>query len=77
MKTIIVFVAGLYLGAGLFAALLVGAAIPALNVIGKVHLAVIWPVVIYCAPASRGCSATSPEWMAQYMFTFPSQEDGK
>ena len=50
-----------YLGAGLFAAMLMNAAIPALNWKGMAYIAATWPSQIYCARTERQCPEP-PEW---------------
>lgn len=60
-----------YVGAGLFAGLLISAAVPPLNAIGIGYYALTWPAQVYCARLDRGCGGVtpSPKW-ARYMFTF-------
>jgi hypothetical protein len=60
----------LYIGAGVFAASLMGSAIPALNLLGKVYIMVTWPKVVYCAPEENGCDPLPPEWMNSLVFSF-------
>jgi len=70
MKRLILFAAGMYFGAGLFSALLMKQAIPALNPLGISYIGATWPAQIYCARTSRGCNAMPPEWLRPYFFTF-------
>jgi hypothetical protein len=58
----------LYLGAGLFAASLIHAAIPPLNFLGFTYIAATWPALIYCTPEDRGCTGMPPEWAVAYLF---------
>lgn len=62
---------GAYLGAGLYAGLLMQRAIPALNPAGVAWITVTWPNVIRCARVDAGCNPTGPEWMRPYLFSFP------
>lgn len=57
-----------YIGAGLFAAYLMGTAIPALNWVGKAYIIATWPRVIRCAPVENQCDPLPPERMSQYIF---------
>lgn len=68
-RYVIVSAASMYVGAGLFAGLLMHRAIPALNPLGVVFIAATWPNQIRCARIESGCEAP-PKWMAPYIFTF-------
>lgn len=57
-----------YIGAGILAASLTGAAIPALNWVGKAYIIVAWPRLIHCAPVENQCDPLPPEWMNPYIF---------
>jgi hypothetical protein len=59
-----------YLGAGLFAGLLIKQAIPALNPLGVAYITTTWPAQIYCARTSSGCRAMPSEKQAHWMFSF-------
>ena len=60
----------MYLGAGMFAAALLGAAIPALNAVGYTYIMLTWPKIVYCAPKHRGCSSYPDPATSKYFFTF-------
>lgn len=60
----------IYLGAGLFAGLLMQRAIPALNPLGVTYIALTWPREIQCARTESNCSSDPPEWLAPYLFSF-------
>ena len=68
MKSAITHTIAVYLGAGLFAGLLMQQAIPALNGLGVAYIAATWPNQIRCAKVSAGCNAVPDEWLAQYLF---------
>ena len=57
-----------YLGAGVFAASLMGSAIPAINWLGYAYITAAWPHMVYCAPVERGCDPMPPQWMNGYVF---------
>ena len=59
-----------YLGAGLFAGLLMQRAIPAMNPLGVAYVAATWPRQIICARVESGCSTQPPERIAPYLFSF-------
>lgn len=59
----------MYLGAGLFAGLMMHRAIPALNPLGVAFIAATWPNQIRCARVESACDAV-PEWAGPYIFTF-------
>lgn len=69
LKLAAIVAGSMYLGAGLFAGLLMQRGIPALNPLGVAFIAVTWPNQIRCARVSSGCEAT-PSWIAPYIFTF-------
>ena len=52
----------IYLGAGLFAGLLMERAVPAMNAAGVAFVALTWPRQIICARAETACSTTPPAW---------------
>ena len=58
----------MYIGAGMFAAAMISAAIPALNWLGMSYIAITWPAQVLCAPVDSGCDPMPPEWAAQYFF---------
>lgn len=66
----------LYVGAGLFAGLVMQRSVPALNPTGVVMIAITWPNLIRCARVSSECEPI-PAWMAPYIFTFRDGEDGR
>jgi hypothetical protein len=57
-----------YLGAGTFSALLMAAAIPALNWRGKAYIMLVWPQMIVCARQDSGCDAGPPDWLQPFAF---------
>lgn len=59
-----------YIGAGVFAACLFKAGIPALNIFGMTYIAISWPVMVYCARLEDNCSGMPPDSMMEYMYTF-------
>lgn len=69
-KLIVVSVVSLYLGAGLFAGIMMQRAIPAINPIGIAFIAVTWPNQVRCARVSSGCDPI-PKWITPYIFSFP------
>jgi hypothetical protein len=62
MRRILTHALSVYIGAGLFAGLLMKAAVPAINWIGVAYIAATWPVQIYCAPIRRECEVEPPDW---------------
>lgn len=62
-----------YLGAGLFAGLLMQRAIPALNPLGVAYVAATWPRQIICARPEAGCDNAVPDAIAPYLFSFGEQ----
>ena len=62
-----------YLGAGLFAGLLMQRGIPALNTVGVTAIALTWPNQIRCARVASGCQPI-PEWLTPYIFSFPRKD---
>ena len=64
-----------YLGAGLFAGLLMQRAIPALNPAGIAYMAVTWPRQIICARVDSGCSTEPPASLEPYFFSFGATHD--
>lgn len=68
-RYLVVSVLSAYLGAGLFAGLLMQRAVPALNPLGIAVIVVIWPNQIRCARIESGCKSI-PRWIAPYIFTF-------
>lgn len=72
IRASIIFATGAYLGAGLFAGLLMQRAIPALNPLGITYIAVTWPMQIVCARKDSGCEAAPPKVLAPYLFSFPA-----
>lgn len=68
-RFVIVSLVSMYIGAGLFAALLTQRAVPALNPVGAVFIIATWPNQIRCARVESGCKAI-PEWVGPYLFTF-------
>ena len=60
----------IYLGAGLFAGLLMQRAIPALNPLGITYIALTWPREIQCARTESDCSSDPPGWLVPYLFSF-------
>lgn len=75
LKTLMIVLLSHYTGAGLFASLLIGAAVPALNVAGHAYIVVTWPALIYCTPKERNCDGMPPEWMAPYLFSMTFAEE--
>jgi hypothetical protein len=71
-KSILTHTIALYLGAGLFAASLIGASIPALNMLGHMYITLTWPALVYCAPVHRACDGMPPDWAGPYLFSFPA-----
>lgn len=69
LKYAAISLASMYLGAGLFAGLLMQRAVPALNPLGVAFIAINWPNQIRCARVSAGCDAI-PKWFGPYLFTF-------
>lgn len=69
-RTITACLLSAYLGAGLFAGLLMQRAIPALNPVGIAFMAVTWPRQIICARIDSGCSTEPPAGLAPYFFSF-------
>ena len=69
MRTLIIVVVSAYLGAGLFAGLLMHRAIPALNPLGIGYIAATWPRQIICARVETDCKPM-PESLAPYLFSF-------
>lgn len=67
----LIFAAGAYVGAGLFAGLLMQRAIPALNPLGVAYIAATWPTQVICARRDSGCVASPPEALTPYLFSFP------
>ena len=59
----------MYLGAGLFAGLMMQRAIPALNPLGVAFITATWPNQIRCARVESGCNAV-PSKLAPYLFSF-------
>lgn len=72
MRPVIIFAAGAYVGAGLFAGLLMQRAVPALNPLGVSYIAATWPMQIACARKSSGCSPMPPASLSPYLFSFPA-----
>jgi len=70
MKETLSHALAMYLGAGIFAASLIKASIPALNMLGMSYITATWPMLIYCTPAERGCDGMPPDWTAPYLFSF-------
>ena len=60
----------MYLGAGLFAGLLMQRAIPAINTLGIAYIAASWPRQIICAREADNCDVL-PDWLAPYIFSIP------
>jgi hypothetical protein len=73
MTKILSHLASMYVGAGLFGALLMAQAIPAINLFGIAYMTATWPRLIYCTPVERGCDPMPPEWLGVYMFSFGDQ----
>jgi hypothetical protein len=73
LKPILTHAAAIYLGAGIFAASLFGASIPAFNIIGKAWVVIYWPRMVYCAPIENHCDPMPPKWLTEYVFTFGGQ----
>lgn len=69
LKTPVVIILSMYLGAGLFAGLLMQRAVPALNPLGVAFIAITWPNQIRCARVLSNCDAV-PQWVSPYIFTF-------
>jgi len=61
MKQVLTHTLAAYLGAGLFAALIMNAAIPALNWKGMAYIAAAWPGQVYCARVDQNCQEP-PQW---------------
>lgn len=57
-----------YLGAGLFAGLLMQRAVPTLNPLGVAYIGLAWPQQIYCAGNGDQCSTQPPAWLNPYLF---------
>jgi hypothetical protein len=72
LRYAIVSILSAYIGAGLFAGLLMQRAIPALNPIGIALIAATWPNQIRCARLDAGCKPI-PQWAAPYIFTFAKE----
>lgn len=68
-KLLITALVSMYLGAGLFAGLMMQRAVPALNPLGVGVVAITWPNQIRCARVSSDCEPI-PAWAAPYIFTF-------
>lgn len=68
-KLVITATTSAYIGAGLFAGLLMQRAIPALNPVGVIFIAATWPNQIRCARVESNCDAV-PKWAAPYVFSF-------
>jgi hypothetical protein len=62
-----------YIGAGLFAGLMMQRAIPAINPLGVALIALTWPNQIRCARISSDCEPI-PQWMSPYIFTFTDKD---
>lgn len=63
-------IVSLYLGAGLFAGVMMQRAIPAISPIGIGFIAITWPNQVRCARVSSGCEPI-PNWVKPYIFSFP------
>ncbi|MGN6770653.1 MAG: hypothetical protein ACTHJQ_12535 [Rhizobiaceae bacterium] len=74
-RYILVSLVSAYLGAGLFAGLLMQRAVAPLNPLGVAFIAVTWPNQIRCARISSGCDAI-PAWASSYIFTFSEPTHG-
>lgn len=70
IKLCAVAIVSLYLGAGLFAGVMMQRAIPAITPVGIVFIAATWPNQVRCARKSAGCDPI-PEWVTPYIFSFP------
>jgi Na+-translocating ferredoxin:NAD+ oxidoreductase RnfD subunit len=75
MRSIFTHMIAVYIGAGLFGALLMKAAIPAMNPLGMVYFTVSWPQQIICARADSRCDPMPAEWLARHMFSFGATHD--
>jgi hypothetical protein len=64
------FAFAMYLGASLFAGLLVQRAIPPLNTLGVAVVGLTWPRQLQCARVSSNCDPMPPAWLGPYIFTF-------
>lgn len=71
-RLLVVSVVSAYLGAGLFAGLLMQRAIPAINPVGVLFIAITWPNQLRCAREASGCQGV-PTWAARYVFSFPEE----
>jgi len=69
MKSVLTHALALYLGAGMFAGVMLQRGIPALNPLGVAFVAVTWPNQVRCARVSSGCNPLPPEWMEPYLWT--------
>lgn len=69
IRYITVSIVSAYLGAGLFAGLMMQRAIPAINPIGVAFIAATWPNQVRCARVVSGCKPI-PSWAKPYIFTF-------
>ena len=47
-KKILTHLLAMFVGAGLFGGITIGAAIPAMNIYGVVYYVITWPITIYC-----------------------------
>ena len=65
-----VFALAMYLGAGLFAGLMMQRGIPALNPLGVTFIGLTWPNQVRCARVESACDPTGPEWLHPYLFSF-------
>lgn len=72
LKTAVTVAASMYVGAGLFAGLMMQRAIPALNPLGVAVIAATWPNQIRCARVSDDCEPI-PSWLGPYVFSFPAR----
>jgi len=70
LKLCVVSAISLYLGAGLFAGIMMQRAIPAINPVGIALIAITWPNQVRCARVSSGCDPI-PELIKPYIFSFP------
>lgn len=73
IRLILVACVSAYLGAGLFAGLLMQRAIPALTPLGVGYVAMTWPRQIICARVQSGCNPEIPDSIAPYLFKFGEQ----
>lgn len=69
IRSVLIVTISMYLGAGIFAGLMMGQAITALNPLGVAAVTLTWPNHIRCARVSSDC-ASIPEWAAPYIFTY-------